>query len=240
MTKIITHITKAVIAIVTALLFSSCGFGINGDGNVVTTERNADGNFTSVSGNRGLEVVIEQGNPKKITVEADENLQEHISTKIEGSELVITTDVGIQKATSKKVIVTMPVIERIASSSGANIISKNTIKSENLGLSSSSGSQLEVSAEAVNVRAESSSGSSLKVKGKAQKLEADASSGSNINAKDLAVNAANAEASSGSTVLVNTSNSLDAEASSGGSVLFAGNPATVNKNTSSGGTVKQD
>ena len=240
MTKIVTHITKAILAIATALLLSSCGFGIDGNGNVVTSQRNADASFTSVSGNRGLEVVIEQGSQTSIVVEADDNLQEHITTKIKNGELVITSDVGIQKASSKKVIVTMPVIERIAASSGANVISKNTIKGNDIGLSSSSGSQLEVSIQAVNVTAESSSGSSLKVSGKAQKLEADSSSGSTLNAKDLLVSNADAEASSGSSVTINPSNSLNAEASSGASVSYAGAPATINKNTSSGGKVKQE
>lgn len=240
MLKIIEHIAKAVIAVVVAILATSCGMEVQGSGNVVTQSRNANENFTSVSGSRGLEVIVEQHAERSITVEADDNLQEHIKTKIEDGTLKISSDVGIRKAGAKRVIVSLPVIESISSSSGATVKSKNTLKGNSMGLSSSSGSHLEVNVDVTELKCESSSGSELKAYGKTEKLEADSSSGSNINTKELVAKNAEADASSGSHIRLNVTGSLTAEASSGGHVYYINTPGTINKSTSSGGQIEQE
>ncbi len=240
MTKIIVHLTKVIIAVVTAILFTSCGMGVSGSGNVVTQTRNADAEFTSVSAGSGIEVIIEQQANKSITVEADDNLQEHIKTEIKDGELSISTDVNIRKASSKRVIVSMPVIKGIMASSGADVKTKNTIKGESLELSSSSGSHLEVTANVKNISCHSNSGSHLTIKGSTDTLESDSSSGSHIVAKELAAKTVNAQASSGGHTTVNPKDELLAEASSGGHIYYVNTPAKLDKNTSSGGNVSED
>lgn len=240
MTRIIVHITKIVIAAITALLLASCGIEVRGSGNVVTQKRNADADFTSVSASNGLEVIIEQKAEKSITVEADDNLQEHIKTEVSKGELVISSDVNIRKASSKKVIVTMPSVKSIESSSGSSVTSKNTIKGESLDLSTSSGSHLEVDVDVKSLKSDSSSGSHLTVRGKTDRFETDSSSGSHITAKDLTASYVDSEASSGSHTTVNPANELSAQASSGGHIYYVSTPEKLNKQTSSGGSVSQD
>lgn len=55
-------------------------------------DRPLTGNFESIQTSSGLEVVLEQSDKANITVEADDNLQKHISTKIVNDVLIISSD----------------------------------------------------------------------------------------------------------------------------------------------------
>ncbi|WP_297333447.1 head GIN domain-containing protein [Flavobacterium sp.] len=246
MIKMIVQVTKLIITAITILLFGSCSFvqnsvtGIPGSGNVITQDRNINGGFTYVSSGSGLEVTVEQADTFSVIVEADDNLHNHITTEVKNNELSIRCDVNIRSAKRKKVMVKMPVIDGLSSSSGSSLKGTATVKSDNLNLSSSSGSSLDVSIQAANVICESSSGSHLTVKGAAKKAETSSSSGSSIDATELSAEYAKADASSGSSIRISVKESLDAEASSGGSVVYNGNPAHIDKQTSSGGSVSRN
>lgn len=249
MIKVIVQVTKIIIAAVTALLFSSCVFSdkdgghgifkekVSGTGNVVKQERNITKNFTYVSASHALEVVIEQGSKISVLVEADENLQEHIKTEVDGNELKIYSDVNITNADAKRIVVRMPKINGISTSSSASVINKTLIKAENLNLSSSSGSNLNVTIDTDNVACESSSGSMITVRGNTTELTTSSSSGSSLNAKGLTAKNVTAEASSGSSTSVNPQETLEASASSGANIQYITNPKQLNKHASSGGSV---
>jgi hypothetical protein len=243
MIKYIVILTKIIIITLIALLFSSCKFdidwgeGIDGTGNVTTEKRDVKDVFTKVKVERGLEVVISQSELKSIEVEADQNLQEHISTKVENGVLIITSDESIDSSETLIVRVQMPVIEGLTSTSGSKITVGTTLKGTSIRLDSSSGSEIEAILEYDEIRSTSSSGSSITLSGIALKLFTDASSGSDITAESLEVNRVESEASSGSTTSVNPLQELKAVASSGSSIESVTKPAIINKDESSGGSV---
>lgn len=224
-----------------SLLFSACNINIgeNGNGNVVTEEREVTADFTEVRGSTGLEVYLTQGAENKIVVVADENLLQYIQTNIEDGKLNVKTSHNIGRSKSKKVHVTYKELNNIEASSGAEVIGNSVIKSQNLSLRSSSGAELTVEVFAQNLIAKSSSGSDLEVSGKATSLNADASSGSELDAKKLLVINCKAEASSGAEVTVNVKEKLETSASSGGEINYFGNPVSVNSNKSSSGSVNK-
>ncbi|WP_294824326.1 head GIN domain-containing protein [uncultured Flavobacterium sp.] len=243
MIKVIVHVTKAIIAVIASLLFFSCNLDfkkVDGDGNVVTKERKMSGDFTKIDAGTGLEVIIEQGSGQMVTVEADNNLHQHIKTEVKDGELEIKADVNIGNATAKKVIVRLPNIEGIESGSGCAVSTRNTLKADSILLSSGSGSTMTVAIEAKNATLESGSGSTLKVTGKAGDITTDSGSGGTINARGLVAKKAVSEASSGSTTVINATESLTADASSGGIINYVSTPSNLSKKTSSGGSVGQE
>ena len=249
MIKIIAHITKVIITVITALLLSSCVFSdkngnhgifsekVSGTGNVVKQDRNISQSFTYISASNNLEVILEQSNQTSVTVEADENLQEHIKTEVENNELKIYADANIRNADAKKIVVRTPHIKGISAFSGASVTNSTLLKAETLNLSSSSGSSLNVTIDANNATCETSSGSTITVHGNTIQLTTDSSSGSSLNAKGLTAKNVTAEASSGSNTSVNPQESLEANASSGGSIQYINTPKRLDKDTSSGGSV---
>jgi hypothetical protein len=242
MIKVIINVTKVIVALVASLLFCSCNFSfrqVEGNGNVTTQKRAINESFQSVSIGHGLELIIEQSSQTSVTVEADENLLKHIKTEVRDGELVISSDANISSTTAK-IIVSMPVIEGIESTSGSTVKGKNIIKSDNLELSSSSGSTMEVNVDVKSLSCDASSSGDIKVSGKAEKLETDVSSGSNIDAKDLVARIITSDASSGATSTVNPTESLTAEASSGGEINYVNTPSNLNKKISSGGSISEE
>ena len=244
MIKVIVHVAKAIVAAITALLFSSCGFAdnfktVDGNKNVTTQTRTVTGEYNAIAASRGLEVIIEAANEKSITIEADENLHSHIQTTVENGVLEITADVNIGNAASKKVIVKLPEIGAIESGSAAIVKSTAPIKGKSLELSTSSGAFIDVAVEVEDLVCESSSGSSLKVSGQAGNLKAEASSGSTVDAASVSAGSVKSDASSGGTCIVNPTDELSADASSGGKIYYVNTPSQLTKETSSGGEVHQ-
>ena len=227
-----------------SILVTSCDFnfssGIKGNRNVVSEERDADESFTTIKASEGLDVYITQASNASIEVEADENVISLIATDIDNGTLRIHTEKNIGRCKSKKVHVSVPNIEKIISTSGADVVSTSLIVSDNLEVKSTSGADVRIEVEAENIYCSTSSGADIKISGTARSLVAKASSGSDIEAKELEVKSCDASASSGADVTVNVSEKLIANSSSGGDVSYYGNPDTVSKNKSvSGGVHKK-
>ena len=214
------------------------GSGKSGNGNVVEETRNISGDFTEISASEGLNVLVTQGEGFNIRVEADENIIDLIGTDISEGRLKVHALKNIGRGT-KNVYVTLPKIESLSSSSGADLVVQNVIKADNLELKATSGSDLRVELQAIEVTAHTSSGADLKISGTADTLNAHASSGSDLEAQDLEVKVCFAEASSGSDIAVRVSESLKAEANSGGDISYAGDP-TVETTHSVSGSVHKD
>ncbi|MEC5167064.1 hypothetical protein RCH18_002814 [Flavobacterium sp. PL11] len=245
MIKIITLLTKFILIVLTAILFSSCNQSgnwnaIEGSGNITTEKRNISGNFTNVEVNNGIDLVIEQSETTEVTVETDDNLQEYITTAVENGTLIISFDKNsFIDLSTKKVRVKMPTIEELEATSSSNISSKNIILGENIRLHSSSGGTIRVDLEADIITCGSSSGSNILISGKALELKTTASSGSDIKARNLLANLVSADVSSGASINVHPIINLTAQASSGGNITYVVEPKTIDKNVSSGGSVNK-
>ena len=113
MVKFVVFFTKIISVAIAAVLFSSChanidwGNGIDGNGKVTKQTRNIS-NFSKIEVSRGLNVTIEQSNNYFVEVETDENLQEHITTRVENGTLFITSDENIDEAKAKTIRVKTP------------------------------------------------------------------------------------------------------------------------------------
>jgi hypothetical protein len=247
MVKFVIFCTKVITVTLIAILFSSChvrdldiGNGIDGNGNVIKQTRSVENNFTKVDVSRGLVVIIEQSNTFFIEVEADENLQSHITTRVEDGILFITSDEDIDEASAKNIYVKLPILTALTISSGSSANSRNVLTGTDISIKTSSGSEADLNLEYDAIQSRASSGSSINLKGKALLLNTDTSSGSTFEAKNLLVNDVVAEASSGSSIEIHPILKLTGKASSGSSISYDSSPKTVTKSESSGGSVSKD
>lgn len=241
MIKIIIHITKFIIATITALLFASCNFvnTIEGSGNVTKEKRMVQGDFKKVSVNNAIELVIEQAAVTEIVVEADDNIQNDIKISVHNGTLEIHSEHGNFSNATRRVIVKMPIIDKIEASSAATVKSQSVIEGQNIELETSSAANMDVNVESDNISLDSGSGSSINIEGKALTLKTSASSGSTIDAKRLLANEIDADASSGASLNIHPIVRLKAEASSGASINYDTTPKIIEKNTNSGGSINQ-
>ncbi|MFN3968727.1 head GIN domain-containing protein [Flavobacterium sp.] len=246
MTKFVIFFSKVIAATLLALSFTSCNHNINfgksitGSGNVITEKRNL-ANFDKVTVSQGLECEIIYSDKLEVTVEADDNLINGINTTVQNGTLEISSEYdNYINVVSKRIIVHMPKIVSLESTSGSTLKSGSILKSDDITLKSSSGSSLEVEVEADKVTLETSSGSEQTVIGKALKVYSASSSGSTIDADELLANEVFAQSSSGSSTSVHAALLLDGKASSGSSISYTNSPKEVRKEESSGGSVSKD
>ncbi|WP_088323071.1 head GIN domain-containing protein [Polaribacter tangerinus] len=236
-------IHQFLIALLVTSVFSSCGAdifnGIRGNGNIVTEERKPSAPFSGIKVSAGIDLYITQGNKNKIIVEADENLQKLIKTSISDGILKIYTEENIWKSSARKVYVTLQELSLLKASSGSDVYSENTINTNEISISASSGADINISIAAENVSTSASSGSDIKISGNAINHATKASSGSSIDAYKLESKNVIARVSSGADINVTATEKIEANASSGGDIDFDGSPSKINKKTSSGGSVSK-
>lgn len=246
MVKLLIDLVKVVIASLVALLFQSCQFNldsfgetINGSGKVISKERKVSP-FTKIEVKKGLECIVTQGNSCKVVVEADDNLQDGIITTVENGTLTITSEYSSYINVTKKIHVTLPTIAVLEATSGSELKTDGLIKSNNIHLKSSSGSDVYANVESETIQLESTSGSDLTIEGKAIELTTASSSGSHIDAEKLLANNVTSQSTSGSDTDVHPIVSLKAKASSGSSITYHATPKKIAKEESSGGSVDKN
>ena len=238
-------LAKIIVSTLVSILMMSCTFsgsfgpGIDGNGNVVSIDRNINSTFNQIKVSRGMDVYLNQSSNSSITVEADENLHDIIKTEVEDGILKIYADENIRRSKAQKVYVSFKSIEKIMATSGSDVYAKSEIKEPSLELVTSSGADMEVVVNADRLSCESTSGSDLRVSGTTQNLYASATSGSDIKAGNLKAIDGEVNATSGADITVNTSNSLRAKATSGADVRYYGNPKEVDKSDGVSGSVSK-
>ena len=215
-------LVKFISLTIVSLALSACQFnsfpfnkGVRGNGVVVTEQRPINGSFNSIEVSTGIDLFLTQSESPNISVQADENIQELIIIEIKNETLKIYMDKSSHHVTSKKVVVNFLTIEQIKATTGSEVFSTNTLKVPSLDLSTSSGSEMELSVETRRISSSSSSGSELTLKGSTEEFIGSSSSGSELNASKLITNYCEINASSGSDLSVNCQEELNAKASSG-------------------------
>ncbi|MGK4569141.1 head GIN domain-containing protein [Flavobacterium sp. 3HN19-14] len=191
MIKTIIYLTKIAIVTAFALLFASCNYnvnfgdGIKGSGKITSQTRTINGDFTKVHVSDGIQVIITQSTDKSVTVEADDNILQHIKTRVEDGVLVVESDESYNTEHTPNVTIKMPVVSELVSEAGSNITGTNTIVTGDIKVSSESGSNIEVEVEADHIVAGTESGSQMRLRGKALKLDISSESGSSMDAGNL-------------------------------------------------------
>ena len=236
--KTLTKITAVLVILFTT---SSCFIdgltGIRGNRNVVSEDRSISSNFDVIKVQQGIHLYLTNDNSTELRVEADENIIELLITEVKNNELKIYFEKNVNRAKARNVYLSTDDISRIKTSSGAHVKSENTLQVNSLELDASSGSSIKVYVNADEIISSSSSGADIDIFGKTRSLSAKASSGSSIDADELEAVDAYAKATSGANIDVNISGILTAKANSGGDIDYEGNPKSVDKDTSSGGSV---
>jgi hypothetical protein len=239
-----TTITKILTFLFVTALLSSCNVNmlnrVNGNKNVVTEDRTTKETFTKIKVSTGLDLFISQGNKNKITVEADQNLQEIIITEVRNGELKIYTEKNIWRAKARKIYVTVKDLETLSATSGADVYAKESIKVNNLRISATSGANIKFTVDAETVETNATSGSDIEISGITNNYITNATSGASIDAYELQSKNVTAKVTSGADINVFASESIDAKATSGGDIDFKGNPKKVDKKSTSGGSISAE
>ena len=215
----------------------------------ITTTRQASG-FNAVSVSSGVDLYITQGAKESVKVEADEDFQKYVITKVENGTLEIFIEkdhnIGISisnffkkgSLTNKlRAYVTLPELTKLNASGGSDVYSEGSWKVNALKMVATGGSDIKFELQGAILETNATGGSDLTLKGKINSLTTNASGGSDVRAGDLQADKAIVTASGGSDVTVNVTSQLDAKANGGSDIYYRGNPVKISKDTSGGSDI---
>ncbi|MDP3492012.1 MAG: DUF2807 domain-containing protein [Hyphomonadaceae bacterium] len=176
--------------------------------------------FEKIDASAGVEVVVTQGNFDVKAESPDGSDLDRLIVEVQGKTLHIgrkQTMMNWGGGPRYRVTVSAPAYSGFEVSSGASV----------------DGSSLQLADVEIDV----SSGASIDLAGACKTLRVDISSGASFDGAGLKCDTANVDASSGAHVDAFAARAAEANASSGASVSFHGNPASLEKDESSGGSV---
>lgn len=175
--------------------------------------------FTAVEARAGTDVEVAVGG--RFSVDVSGRDADRIVTRVAGNTLIVEPVRGWswRGPRQARIRVTMPRVEGLSASSGADLVAT--------GLNGGA------------ISLESSCGADLRVSGACDSFSAEASSGADLHASELRCENGSVEVSSGADARVFASGRLNVEASSGGGVVAYGDPGIGNIDLSSGGSFRR-
>lgn len=199
------------------LMLAGCALVLAATGVAQAEPRNLSG-FTKVNASAGTDVTVTAGSGFSVDVSGPG--ADRVVTRVSGDTLIVERRSGFTWGSSRaEVRVTMPRVDGLSSSSGADLVATNV--------------------DAENISLDSSSGADLRVSGRCATFTADASSGSDIYADALRCENGSVDVSSGADASVFASGRVNVDASSGGGVVLHGNPGIGSVDLSSGGSMRR-
>ncbi|GAA4276247.1 hypothetical protein GCM10022259_09710 [Aquimarina mytili] len=213
--------------------------GIKGQGEVVKKERTINENFDAIKASRGLDVILIKDQDRKVIVEANQNLHEHIEVYVKENTLHVTSDQNIYFADEKNVYVSYDKLNQLKVNSGASITSEGRLVQKDIELSATSGADIKLDVKAETLTSSLTSGAMIDLSGKVNFHKANATSGANLRAKDLLSLVSEAKATSGASIRIHAKNEFTGKATSGADVVYYGKPEKVSEVDNSGGNIRR-
>lgn len=189
----------------------------DGSGTRTTIQRTV-GTYHAIDASNGITVVVEAGDPGVVSVTADDNLLDQITTEVRDGTLFVGIRGGIRTNNELRVQLANSLLDAVLASTGASV---------NLG--SLSGSALVISA---------STGARVQAGGRVESLKVDSNTGAAADLRSLEAAQVDVAISTGATARVYPTESVSGECTGGGTLLIRGKPATNTVSTDLGSSMK--
>jgi hypothetical protein len=215
--EFVSFIAVFVIALLAGCKVGNLG-GIQGSGNAKTETRKVSG-FKEIKAGNAVNLEITVQKDFGLTIEADDNMLEHIQTDVSGSTLTIAAKDNISPKTKIKIKISLPELTNLEVSA-ASTATVSGVKADSIKLNAGSASK-------------------IKIDGEVKSVEATASAASGIDAEILKTENAKVNSSGASSITVAPTGDLDADASGASSVIYTTEPKNIKKNASDVSTIKK-
>jgi hypothetical protein len=230
-----------IVSSVSSCVLNFGGKRVKGNGNITVDERSVS-SFVEVDVEGAVDVYVEQGSPKPVRVEVDENVQSYIEVETRGDKLVVKSKSGYNLKPSKKtkIYITSPNYRKLDVSGACNIYSVNRLVLQNpLSLKVSGAGDIKVDVSAPAVSAKVSGSGNVDMKGETRNFDLKISGAGDARCYELLSETTKVDISGAGSAQVFASVLLDAEVSGAGSINYKGNAANVNQHVSGAGSVKK-
>lgn len=213
---------------------------ISGNGNV-TTETRTTGDYDGIRISGFFDVDLVSGKEGKIILKGEENLLSKIKVEVEGNELKVYVDKGVQLRTSmgKKIEVTVPFekISAVTLSGSGDVKSKNKINSDSFSAKLSGSGNFDLDVDSKNFDLALSGSGDIVLKGKANSFTSKISGSGNVNASNLKSQTVDVTVSGSGNSVVTCETSITGRVSGSGNIKYLGNPEKRDVKVSGSGKI---
>ncbi len=217
-----------------AVMLSGCTVG---SGEIITQTRSVEG-FDEIDLRGSGEVRITVDGTESLTIEAEDNIIDHLTSDVSGSTLILGVDRPITPTEDIIYTVTMASLEGIEiSGSGAIEVSEFTTEDFAVDVSGSGAASItDVAAETVFVRISGSG--AVAITGDADTLDLSISGSGSFDGDRLTTDTGDVDISGSGSATVNVKEILDVQVSGSGNVEYVGDPS-VSVDSSGSGSVSR-
>lgn len=216
---------------------STSVFGVRGSGNVISETREVSGFDEIVLQGSGT-VIVDVTGTESLTIEAEENLLEYLTSDVENGRLELGSDRSISP--TREIVYTITVISLTGLDiSGSGDITATGVSGSLLGVEVSGSGSIEVpEPESSSVSVAISGTGDVVLSGTAEELDLSISGSGEYQGDGLVTETADVSVSGSGNAVVNVTERLDARISGSGNVEYLGDPS-VNASTTGSGDVSR-
>ena len=214
-------------------------FDVSGNGNIVIEERDVE-DFTRLDFHGAYHVVITEGTQPSLEIEADENLMEYITSKVQGNTLRIENSARLMSEHGIVIKITYTDIEQIEVHGAGNLENFGTIATQDLKVSLSGAGNIDLRVDVTDLEVSTSGAGNMTLNGECQSAKLDLSGAGGVDAYGLTSSNCRVRVSGVGGAEVYVTEELDAKVSGIGSISYKGNPQRVQSDVSGIGSIENE
>ena len=202
--------------------FLSHSHSIKGEGNAVTKEITLDP-FHSIGLSLDADVILKQGSPQKVEIDAEANIIDNIKTKVRNGTWNIGIEENVIKHEKITIYITIPDLKAVSVAGSGDVTTKGAFTGmENLALSIAGSGDLKLEGEAKSLDISVAGSGDVLMAGSAGKVGVSIAGSGDVNLKDLVAGDCDISIAGSGNCKVNTSGNLDVSIVGSGDVYYTG------------------
>lgn len=214
---------------------------IYGNGNSIHIKRLTE-NYVAIGLSGPFNVELVDGIEGSLTLKGEENLLQHVTTKVKKGKLYLDTEkrYNLKPSTeANRIEVTVPIkqINSLTISGSGDIVSKKTLQTQDLVTKIFGSGNITSDIEVETLSAVTNGSGYLNFSGKTKRFEASTRGSGKVRAYALEADAVGLNVSGSGTLMVKVKKKLKAIVSGSGSIHYQGNPEKIDIETSGSGKV---
>lgn len=201
------------------------------------------GEFRSVEARGFMNVYVTQGEGYHVRLEGESNILPYIETRVDEHRLIVGTThaISINNTQELNVYVTVPQLEKVVLSGSGNIISKNTLSSQDpMHFDLNGSGDVNVAVDAPAVETSLAGSGRLRLSGQTRDLRVELAGSGTFRGDSLKSESARISIMGSGNAYVFASVRLDVSIGGSGDVFYWGGPSISSKIFGSGNLKKQD
>lgn len=217
------------------------GHKVKGNGNLTSQTRSIN-DINGVELHSSFDVILIEGSPSNVKIEAEENIIQYIDLHVENNVLNIRTKDNVWLRTKKgvKIYVTAPSFSRVANTGSGDITAETRISSDSrLTIRSSGSGNIKLEADAPEVEASISGSGDIKLSGETKQFHGKSTGSGDIRAMDLKSEEADVRSSGSGDIDIYSSLKVNSSISGSGDIRYKGGASVVSSSKSGSGDLRK-